>query len=470
MIIPWRCVLNPNDNKEDLTNIDDPAWSLPQASFLIWCLTFNRLIAVNVVALVFGIIANTAIIFAKGENANSSTKRRLGMVLTTVIAGMLASFILIGLVVAASLTLRLPSPPSHAFTGAYYYAIMAAGLYFITSTFVVYTAYMLWQSHKTAQQISNSFSITSGHRSLKLLTVIFMTYLLLGALIFSKIEGWRYLDGLFWADVTILTIGFGDFQPVTHLGRSLLIPYAAFGIFILFLVIYGITQVVFERGKSLWEVEIRDRERIKILRQREERNIMQTGASSAYHSGKLLGTNQVRDQNNVGHSADAIANLEKLPGSARKIAQRENRRRDFEAMQQILRTSQKRKIWYSLATWAFFTTFLWFFGATMFFICERKEPGWTYFEALYFTYISILAIGYSDYNLQSMPGKAIFVLWSLIVVPSLTMLFTTGSEAVGIPTIKGAYLWVTLNVFREQEPPKSNKRLCSELPAFRSET
>ena len=70
-------------------------------------------------------------------------------------------------------------------------------------------------------------------------------------------------------------------------------------------------------------------------------------------------------------------------------------------------------------------------GAAIFYVCETPQT-WTYFTAVYFTFISLLAIGYGDNTLKCIPGKAFFVLWSLIVVPSLTMLITTGAEAVAL--------------------------------------
>jgi potassium channel subfamily K, other eukaryote len=75
-----------------------------------------------------------------------------------------------------------------------------------------------------------------------------MAYILFGAAVFFHVEGWRYLDAVYWADVTILIIGFGDFKPLTTLGRALLIPYATGGIFILFLFICCVPKLVERRG------------------------------------------------------------------------------------------------------------------------------------------------------------------------------------------------------------------------------
>ena len=75
-------------------------------------------------------------------------------------------------------------------------------------------------------------------------------------------------------------------------------------------------------------------------------------------------------------------------------------------------------------------------GAYVFYTCERSR-GWTYFNSVYFTFISLLAIGYGDVTLSTMAGKSFFVLWSLIVVPTLTMLISTGTEAIGYPFLMG---------------------------------
>ena len=56
--------------------------------------------------------------------------------------------------------------------------------------------------------------------------------------------------------------------------------------------------------------------------------------------------------------------------------------------------------------------------------CERKIQGMTYFQALYFCYVSLLTIGYGDLAPQSNAGRPFFVLWSLIAVPTMTILIS----------------------------------------------
>ncbi|KAF8851519.1 voltage-gated potassium channel [Acephala macrosclerotiorum] len=428
---PWRCEYARGATQTDFKDIPDPAW----------------LIGINAISLVFGVAANLAIMFVGGYLNDQSAKIGFYLVLVTIIGGGLASFILIALVVAASMHLQLPSPPDHAFTEAYYYAIMAAGVYFITSAFVVYTAYMLFETRKTREgrrELSQQFA--GRHRSLKILTSLFVAYLLIGAAIFSRIEGWRYLDGVYWANVTVLTIGFGDFHPVTHLGKSLLIPWTIFGIVVLFLVIYCITQVVFERGKSVWEVRIRDQERLRRIRERDGE-----GSRRHKHSAHLRGSTSSEINNDtINSNNDRVAaepESKKLSKKQRMASERAARERDFLIMRDILLKSSRRRIWYSMFLWLGFAIFLWFFGAVLFYICER-EQNWSYFTSVYFTFISLLTIGYGDIILHSMAGKAVFVLWSIIVVPTLTMLISTATEAIGVPYLLGMQEWFKRRVLR----------------------
>jgi hypothetical protein len=55
--------------------------------------------------------------------------------------------------------------------------------------------------------------------SFKLIVVIYLTSLVLGGVAFALLEHRSLDDGLWWADVTALTIGYGDLSPTTGAGR-----------------------------------------------------------------------------------------------------------------------------------------------------------------------------------------------------------------------------------------------------------
>ncbi len=57
--------------------------------------------------------------------------------------------------------------------------------------------------------------------------------LLLGTLVYHWLEGWNYLDSLYFCVISLATIGYGDFVPKTEFGRAFTIVYVINGIVIL---------------------------------------------------------------------------------------------------------------------------------------------------------------------------------------------------------------------------------------------
>ena len=55
------------------------------------------------------------------------------------------------------------------------------------------------------------------------------SYIVGGGGMFAGIEGWRYVDGLYFATVTLTTVGYGDLNPLTGIGRFLAIVYCLVG-------------------------------------------------------------------------------------------------------------------------------------------------------------------------------------------------------------------------------------------------
>lgn len=96
-------------------------------------------------------------------------------------------------------------------------------------------------------------------------TIVFSAYLALGAAIFSSIENWTFVDALYWADYTLLTIGLGSDFPVKHTaGRKLPIPFAAVGILIVDLIVSSVRALVIQRARArITKGRKRDRSRGK---------------------------------------------------------------------------------------------------------------------------------------------------------------------------------------------------------------
>jgi voltage-gated potassium channel Kch len=67
-------------------------------------------------------------------------------------------------------------------------------------------------------------------RRLWLAFVIFICILLVGTFVYHEIEGLSYVDSLYFTTVTVTTVGYGDFVPLTTNGKIFTIFFSISGI------------------------------------------------------------------------------------------------------------------------------------------------------------------------------------------------------------------------------------------------
>ena len=92
------------------------------------------------------------------------------------------------------------------------------------------------------------FDLSEEQRNLILQTMMFFFWLAGGGAVFSKVCGWSFVDALYFCDVTILTVGFGDFSAPNDVGRGLVFPFSVGGIIILGLMVSSIRKFAQELG------------------------------------------------------------------------------------------------------------------------------------------------------------------------------------------------------------------------------
>ena len=64
------------------------------------------------------------------------------------------------------------------------------------------------------------------------------------ALVFARIEGWRFLDGFYFSVVSMATVGYGDLAPRTSLGKIFAMAFLIVGIGVFVLTVTSIAQAI----------------------------------------------------------------------------------------------------------------------------------------------------------------------------------------------------------------------------------
>lgn len=293
-----------------------------------------RLIAVNAVSLVLALIANLALLL------NMARRLRFAIAQPITIVGFwAASILLIGLLAKAAHDFHAPGVPNQALTQAYYYGIFAAGLYQIISYLMCIT---VWGAHQGYYR--KEFKLTVAQRTLMLQTISFLVYQHLGALVYSKIEDWNFLDAVYWADFTLLTIGIGDdYVPKTHLGRGLLFPFALGGIVILGLVVGSIRSLVLDRSKVKMAARMTEKTRRRVVKR--------------VANAEKATNNKARLRKLTGLDTATATILTSDPQKL-GISEIQRRHAEFEAMRRVQEMAANERKWISLLTSTFAFAFL----------------------------------------------------------------------------------------------------------------
>lgn len=381
LVRPWRQNYTKGADIDTATFIKDPAW----------------LIAINAVQLAIALISNLALLLNMTRRLRFSIAQPV-----TIVGWYLSSICLIALASTTAGPLK-PETNDFIWSQAYFYGIYAAVLYFVVASLMVLTVWGSQTGH-----YEKDFMLTPSQRTLMLQTISFLIYLHLGALIFSNTEGWNYLDGVYWAAVTLFTVGFGDNNPTSTLGRALLFPYSLVGIISLGLVIGSIRSLMLERGKKRLDARMVEKLRHRVLRQMAKK-------------GKDSILTPIRDAN-----SDSPEFLSSNSG----LTEFERRQSEFQLMRKIQRQAAHRHRWIAMAISTSTWLVLWLVGAKIFQVCERQYQQWTYFDAFYMSYVSLTTIGYGDITPVSNAGKSFWVFWALLALPTMTVLISNAGDTI----------------------------------------
>ncbi|KIK65901.1 hypothetical protein GYMLUDRAFT_70161 [Collybiopsis luxurians FD-317 M1] len=378
LVQTWRVRVSDGESEDQGQRVMDPHW----------------LVGLNGASLALALSANLLLLF------NFAHRVRYIIAQPLTISLWYCSSILLIVPLALTPTLSPPSDGSASgqidLSQSYYYALLSAILYATLSTLLL--LHLIFSLPPFSKYPASFATLTIPQRTLMLQTISFTLYLALGAGVFAALEGWEYCDGVYWADYTLLTIGLGsDFPLQTAAGRGVLIPYAGGGILLIGIVVGSVRGLILERAG------------VKMMHRRlaKERD---------------RGVDQVKR-----HASQGLDSIE-----AMKV--------EFETMRRAARRAETARKYGFLGLSLLIFLVIWFLGAMIFFFSESKQ-NWAYGTALYFSFTSLLTIGYGDLVPQSNSGKPFFVLWTLIAVPSVTILISNMGDTVVALVQKGT-MWL----------------------------
>ena len=212
-------------------------------------------------------------------------------------------------------------------------------------------------------------------------------YLLTGTFVFSATEGWPLFYSFYFSVVTMSTVGYGGSAGLPGFGEASTTPTRLFCIFYSAVGIFGIV----DRISSLLEgISISTTAKLSALAELEARE-------------------QKRLQKQI--SMKSMYGTQALPGSRREVVEE------------------------PMAAWKFYTLniVLWVGTVILWVLVNGAifcglSPGLTFFDGVYFSWITATTIGYSDSELKTTASRAwccVFIIISTALITVVSAVYTS---------------------------------------------
>ncbi|KAI9894425.1 MAG: Potassium channel [Vezdaea aestivalis] len=448
LVTSWRCVYTESGKDADAIGRPDPRWC----------------IASNIASLVCGFVGNLFLLL------NFTRRVRYIIALPMTIIFWYAATILLITILVIMNNEDGPHRPQETYTQGFWHAVIAACVYLFSSMMLMINMMGYFLGH-----YPQHFTLTDHQRTLILQTMMFFIWLGGGAAVFSRVCGWQYVDALYFCDVTILTVGFGDYSAPNDTGRGLVFPFSVGGIIMLGLMVGSIAR--FARELSADKVLKRHVQKQRTLtvgravttsheyglRQEELARRPTIAILSSAKNSRAIGFEDPPAQSGAGpgvrnkgltkrvvHTISKSKVVQRTVSRTPKVILLRQEKDRFDAMRTIQQKSNTFKRWYNLTTSVLAFGLLWCVGAAVFVVAESKSQGLSYFQALYFCYVSLLTIGYGDLSPKSNIGKPFFIVWSLVAVPTMTILISDMGDTVIASFKRGTFTLADFTVLPQK--------------------
>lgn len=279
---------------------------------------------------------------------------------------------------------------------------------------------------------------------------------------FSRIEHWTFSNGVYFFLASTLTVGYGSPQPTTTASKVLLLPAVLISTMLLYNQIASIVSVL-ERFRNIRRDKWRERLEQEIEREHEHL-ILKTLEDDGQPPGdkRRLPAHDshwfswLQSSWNHSHVRPSVAvSKNASPHSKTSVSEPETSSSIFDSkydrfvqllhdklvsghgelpmeseMQRIKALTGREKaelVISDLSFSIFLFVILLIVGAAIF----ARTESWSFGNALYFSYISVLTIGFGDFKPNSSAGRITWLIYALTAVPIVTTFVVQTIASVG---------------------------------------
>ncbi|KAL8746325.1 MAG: hypothetical protein Q9190_001644 [Brigantiaea leucoxantha] len=339
-----------------------------------------------------------------------------------------------------------PRRPDQTYSQGFWHAVIAAALYLLSSMALMVNMLGYFLGH-----YPQHFELSDEQRNLILQTMLFFIWLAGGAGVFAKVDpGWQYVDALYFCDVIggIVILGLlvsSILKFAKEISHDKIVKSHAEK-----RRVQTIDRSVTSLGE-LEELRKRDIKAYKVAIPLRNQNEKSNGQANHFADKTVNGFSQPAKIRKRGTMRSGVKRLRRMGSRKPKLVLLQEEKDRFEAMRNIQKSTSDFKRYSALAMSALAFVketirlatptpkpkcqsiianlplpvgLLWCVGAVGFWQTESKSQGLSYFQALYFCYVSLTTIGYGDLSPSSNAGKPFFIVWSLLAVPTMTVLIS----------------------------------------------
>ncbi|MBW0501168.1 hypothetical protein O181_040883 [Austropuccinia psidii MF-1] len=277
--------------------------------------------------------------------------------------------------------------------------------------------------------------LTTRQRTLIIVSMSLILYIGFGAMTLSWLESGKlkFSNALYFCVCTVTTLGFGDITPTQIVSRIFIFFYTIGGVILLALTVSTTRDTIFEVFESFY----RSRRRVMVQRFRDKRLYKEFPPISMPMLERSLchvTENEFSDGNTRSETRSSLGARwlsfwsspfrKTLKKDWRSNVHHEGNILHHDAMEpyksfekNIFREEVKDLRTRVIVAGTFFACF-WVLGGVVF----KFTEGWTFGESFYFTYVAFLTLGYGDYTVSSLGGRAFFTAWALLGIGNMTLL------------------------------------------------